>query len=67
MAKNILVGYDPDKDETTYPAVSEWNCQEMERRQGWSLKRVENTNDKTLCVRCVFQGKVSFYQDQEDN
>ena len=46
MAKNILVGYDPDKDETTYPAVSEWNCQEMERRQGWSLKRVENTNDK---------------------
>lgn len=66
MANNILVGYDPIKDETTYPAVSESNCEEMAQRHRWELKRVEPTNDKLLAVRCVFQGKVSFYQDQEN-
>lgn len=64
MTKSILVGYDPNKDETSYPAVSECDCQVMKQRQGWTLKRVEPTNDKLLTVRCVFQGKVNFYQDK---
>lgn len=53
--------YDPDKDETTQPAVTRKCCFDMERKYGWTLKRAApSANGGDMPIDCVFKGDCRF-------
>lgn len=52
--------YDEDENVSRHAATSPKKCQDMEKKYGWKLKRVELTSDPTLEVDCVFEGKTAF-------
>ena len=49
--ENIHAATDPDQ------------CEEMRKRNGWRLKRVEPTRDPILKVDCVFEGEQTSFED----
>lgn len=58
--------YDEDEDVSRHAAVDEECCEEMERKYGWDLVRVEETSNPTLEVDCVFEGKTEFPKSYYD-
>ncbi len=57
--------YDPGRDETRWPAVSEECCNTMARKYKWKqprsvADRYENTDSRLLPVNCVFLGDCQF-------
>jgi hypothetical protein len=58
--------YDQEKNESRHAAVDEGCCEEMERKYGWNLIRVEVTSDSILEVDCVFEGETEFPKSYYD-
>lgn len=63
--------YDEEENLSRHGATSEGKCEDMSRKYGWKLKRVElNPDNSVLKVDCVFEGKTefpkSFYNDEEE-
>lgn len=52
--------YDEERNESRHAAADADCCEEMADKYGWNLKRVELTNNNTLEVDCVFDGKTEF-------
>jgi hypothetical protein len=55
-----------EEDVSRHAAVDEGCCEEMERKYGWQLLRVESTSDPVLEVDCVFRGKTEFPKSYHD-
>ena len=64
MTKNPR--YDPDQNETRHAAVSKKDCEEMEKKYRWKLKRVDDRQDTTLKKDCVFDDYCEFPPSQID-
>ncbi|MBD2313301.1 hypothetical protein H6G20_16665 [Desertifilum sp. FACHB-1129] len=58
--------YDEGENVSRHAAVDEGCCEEMERKYGWNLVRIEETNDPILEVDCVFAGQTEFPQSYYD-
>jgi hypothetical protein len=58
--------YDEDENVSRHGATDEGCCEEMERKYGWDLVRVEETADPILEVDCVFEGKAEFPKSYYD-
>jgi hypothetical protein len=55
--------YDPDEDVSRHAASSSDDCQDIEDKYGWDLKRVEElpeTTNQVFEVDCVFEGRTEF-------
>ncbi|AMW27571.1 MULTISPECIES: hypothetical protein [Arthrospira] len=52
--------YDEQENISRHAAVDEGCCEDMERKYGWNLVRIEVTSDPILEVDCVFLGKTEF-------
>ena len=52
--------YDSSKDETRHAATSKKDCEQMEKKYQWKLKRVDDRKDATLKKDCVFEGDAEF-------
>ncbi|MFW5667524.1 MAG: hypothetical protein ACOC2Z_18640, partial [Coleofasciculus sp.] len=55
--------YDPTK-ENVHAATDPDKCRDMERRNGWRLKKIKPTRDPTLKVDCVFYGEQTTFEDE---
>jgi hypothetical protein len=51
------------KKENIHAATDADKCEEMGRRYGWELKRVEPKNNPILEVDCVFFGEQTSFED----
>jgi len=58
--------YDEADDVSRHAAADEGCCEEMERKYGRELVRVEITPDPILEVDCVFEGKTEFPKSYYD-
>jgi hypothetical protein len=45
---------------SSHAAISATCCEEMSRKYGWQLVRVDATGDRILPVRCIFRGRTEF-------
>jgi hypothetical protein len=52
--------YDQNENVSRHAAADEGCCEEMERKYGWTLARIEETSSPVLEVDCVFEGKTEF-------
>ncbi|MGK7905479.1 MAG: hypothetical protein AB4352_29555 [Hormoscilla sp.] len=60
--------YDEDENLSRHAATDEGCCEEMERKYGWKLKRIEPIRyDPIFKVDCVFEGQTEFPQPYHDN
>lgn len=57
------VEQEPSEQENVHSATDPEKCREMERRYGWTLKRVKTNKDLPLEVDCVFHGEQTSFQD----
>ena len=62
--------YDEEENVSRHGATSEGKCDEMRKKYGWNLIRVELTpQHPILKVDCVFEGKTEFpksFYDKEE-
>lgn len=58
--------YDPDRNETRHAAASKNDCEQMEKKYSWSLKRVDDRQGSTLDKDCVFDDYCEFPPSQID-
>jgi hypothetical protein len=58
--------YDEDEDVSRHAAATPEDCEEMERRNEWTLVDVEPTGNPILPVDCVFDGETEFPQSYYD-
>jgi hypothetical protein len=56
-------GGNSDEEENRHSAADEEACEQMGKKNGWELKRVEPNDNSILPVDCVFKGKQSSFQD----
>jgi hypothetical protein len=55
--------YDEEEDVSRHAGSDPKACLEMEERNGWELKRIEElpeTDNQVLEVDCVFEGQTEF-------
>ena len=52
--------YDEERDETSHAASSKEDCEDMEEKYGWELKRIEDRDDEILSADCIFKGSCEF-------
>ncbi len=55
-----------DKGESWHAATDPDKCEEMQEKYGWTLLRVEPSNNSTLKVKCIFKGETEFPNYLED-
>ncbi|MEG4288174.1 hypothetical protein Q5692_15815 [Microcoleus sp. C2C3] len=54
---------EPSEQENVHSATDPEKGREMERRYGWTLKRIKTNKDSPLEVDCVFHGEQTSFQD----
>ncbi|NJL91215.1 MAG: hypothetical protein HC916_16610 [Coleofasciculaceae cyanobacterium SM2_1_6] len=59
--------YEPEKDESRHGAVIPQDCLKMEKKYGWSLKRIEKTRQEILEYDCIFKGETEFPNSYYEN
>jgi hypothetical protein len=55
------------KKENIHAAISEQQCVEMGRKNGWELKAVKPTKDSILKVNCIFEGEQTSFERSDRN
>lgn len=53
-----------DSQENRHSSTTKRGCQEMGKRNGWKLKRVERKQKPILKYDCVFEGEQTSFEDQ---
>lgn len=59
--------YDESEDVSRHAAADDECCEEMRRKYGWKLARVEPIESPVFDVDCVFRGKTEFPRPHHDN
>lgn len=58
--------YDEEEDVSRHSATNEECCEEMKKKYGWNLVRVEEAEDTFFDVDCVFKGRTEFPRNNKD-
>ena len=59
--------YDEEENISRHATTNEECCEEMEKKYGWKLKRIEESDDSFFDVDCVFDGKTEFPKTYKEN
>ena len=56
--------YSSEPQYNIHSAVDREHCEEMERKYGWQLEDVIETEDPIIEVDCIFLGEQTSFEDE---